>query len=169
MGFCCPSTLEATGSDPHRVCLSRLCCAFRLSQPPDALFLPQPSGFVSRRWRPWAFALQRFAPPPRPASPLGGSSPPGVARTSARLGYPDDIGRSPGCGHPGPGSVEPFVVRSLPSSSADQGVRRCLAAKPAGRTGAHLQGIEPCGSPCVHPPGVTQNGWSRSSPGFSSP
>jgi hypothetical protein len=49
-----PSTHLATGSDLHRVCLARLRYAFRLSQPPGVLFLPWPSGFVSRRWRPWA-------------------------------------------------------------------------------------------------------------------
>jgi hypothetical protein len=42
---------------------ARLCCVFRLSQPPDAFFLPEPSGPVSCRWRSWGSALQRFAPP----------------------------------------------------------------------------------------------------------
>lgn len=38
MGSCCPSTLATESSDLHRACLARLCCAFRLSQPLDALF-----------------------------------------------------------------------------------------------------------------------------------
>jgi hypothetical protein len=39
MGFDAPSAYEAQGSDRHRACLTRLRCASRLSQPPDA-FLP---------------------------------------------------------------------------------------------------------------------------------
>jgi hypothetical protein len=169
MGFVGPSTLEAMGSDPHRVCLTRLCCVFRLSQPPDALFLPEPSGFVSRRWRPWASALQRFAPPWQPTPPLGRSAPRDVARQSPRLGYPEDVGRLPGFGLAGPGSVESVTLRPLQPLSAAWSVRGCSTADATAGAGAHLQGFEPPGSPCVHPPGVTPNGWSRSSLGFSSP
>jgi hypothetical protein len=39
-GVPCPSALAAMGSDLHRACLTRLCCAFRLSQPLDALIPP---------------------------------------------------------------------------------------------------------------------------------
>jgi hypothetical protein len=39
MGFRAPAAYEATESDLHRVYLARLCCVFRLSQPPDA-FIP---------------------------------------------------------------------------------------------------------------------------------
>jgi hypothetical protein len=42
MGFGCPTTLAEAGSDLHQACLTWLCCAFRLSQPLDALFHPQP-------------------------------------------------------------------------------------------------------------------------------
>jgi hypothetical protein len=41
-GVGCPTTLTEAGSDLHRAYHTRLCCAFRLSQPPDALFRPQP-------------------------------------------------------------------------------------------------------------------------------
>jgi hypothetical protein len=44
-----PTTFAEAGSDPRRVCLTRLCCAFRFSQPLDALFRPQPSSLVSCR------------------------------------------------------------------------------------------------------------------------
>jgi hypothetical protein len=42
MGSRYPTALTEAGSDLRRVCLPRLCCAFRLSQPLDALFRPQP-------------------------------------------------------------------------------------------------------------------------------
>jgi hypothetical protein len=42
MRFCDPPAYEATGSDQHRVCLARLCCTCRLSQPLGALFRPKP-------------------------------------------------------------------------------------------------------------------------------
>jgi hypothetical protein len=117
MGFWDPSTLAALGSDLHRVCLTRLCCAFRLSQPLDALFLPVPSGFVSRRWRPWVFR------PPEVCSSLAAD--PTFRRACpswccpdecARQGHPGDIDRSPGPGHAGPGFAERVLGRpSLPS------------------------------------------------------
>jgi len=40
-GVSYPTTLEESGSDSHRVYLARLRCAFRLSQPPDALIPPE--------------------------------------------------------------------------------------------------------------------------------
>jgi hypothetical protein len=95
MGFCFPSTLEASGSDLHRVCLARLCSAFRLSQPPDGLLLPRPSGFISRRWRPWDLPLQRFVPPTQPTKPLDPSSPLDVACDRACLTVATEPTRSP--------------------------------------------------------------------------
>ena len=58
----------STGQRPTPGLPPRLCCAFRLSQPLDALFHPEPSGLVSCRWRPWAstfggFPLQVADPP----------------------------------------------------------------------------------------------------------
>jgi hypothetical protein len=44
-------TTSAVESDPHRDCLSRLCCALRFSQPLDALFRPHPFDLVSCRYR----------------------------------------------------------------------------------------------------------------------
>jgi hypothetical protein len=39
-GVWCPTTLAEAGSDLHQVCLTWLCCAFRFSQPLDALIPP---------------------------------------------------------------------------------------------------------------------------------
>ena len=57
---CGPTALSEVNSDQHRVCLTRLRCAPRLSQPLDALFRSQPVwpcfmpvtllGFVSQRF-----------------------------------------------------------------------------------------------------------------------
>jgi len=41
-GVWCSTTLAEAGSDLHRDCLPRLCCAFRFSQPLDALFRLRP-------------------------------------------------------------------------------------------------------------------------------
>jgi len=57
-----PSTLEASGSDLHRVCLTRLCSVSRLLQPPDALLLPGPSRLCFAPVTPMGFTLQRFSP-----------------------------------------------------------------------------------------------------------
>lgn len=59
---CSPSTHEASGSDLRRACLTRLCSAFRLFQPPDALLLPGPSRLCFTPVTPMGFALQRFSP-----------------------------------------------------------------------------------------------------------
>jgi len=58
-GVSYPSAASDTGSDLHRVYLTRLCCVLRLSQPLDAFFRPYPLGFISRRCHP-GFRLQRF-------------------------------------------------------------------------------------------------------------
>jgi hypothetical protein len=42
-----PTALEVTGSDIPRVCRARLRCAFRVSHPRDAFFLPKPSHPIS--------------------------------------------------------------------------------------------------------------------------
>jgi hypothetical protein len=103
VGFGFPLTLEATGSDLHRACLTRLCSVSRLFQPPDGLFLPRPSGFVSRRWRPWDSPLQRFVPLTQPARPFGPPSPPGVASgrtcTMAATAF-DSVSRTENRTHP---------------------------------------------------------------------
>lgn len=61
-GVSSPSAFEVAGSDRRRVCLARLCCVFRLSQPLDALFRPKPcrSCFIPATLV--GFALQRFVP-----------------------------------------------------------------------------------------------------------
>jgi hypothetical protein len=59
----CPSTLEEAGSDLHRACLARLCCASRFSQPLDALFRPQPFPPCFMRITPLSFHFQRLSLP----------------------------------------------------------------------------------------------------------
>jgi hypothetical protein len=65
MGFDAPSAYEARGSDLHRDCLTRLRCASRLSQPPDAFFLPGPSRLCFAPLTLLGFTLQRFSLPIR--------------------------------------------------------------------------------------------------------
>jgi hypothetical protein len=62
-GVCCPTTLAEAGSDPHRAFLTRLCCAFRFSQPLDALFRPQPLRPCFMPVAPLGFRFQRFSLP----------------------------------------------------------------------------------------------------------
>jgi hypothetical protein len=98
-----PSALEASGSDRHRVCLARLCYAFRLSQPLDVFFLPKPSRFYFTPETPLGFSLQRFVPPAWPPGPLGPTAPLDVVRTRAsrtterpsRLRLPADSWQAP--------------------------------------------------------------------------
>jgi hypothetical protein len=58
-----PTTLAEAGSDLHRVCQTRLCCAFRFSQPLDALFRPQPLQPCFMPVTPLGFHFQRFSLP----------------------------------------------------------------------------------------------------------
>jgi hypothetical protein len=60
-GVCRPTTLEETGSDQHRACLTRLCNAYRLSRPLDALLRLQPFPPCFMRVTPLGFCLQRFS------------------------------------------------------------------------------------------------------------
>jgi hypothetical protein len=85
MRFGAPSALQATGSDLHRVCLTRLCCAYKLSQPLDALLLPRPFWPCFMPVAPLGFALQRFVPPAEPTWPSDQSSPPGVVQWTKPL------------------------------------------------------------------------------------
>jgi len=59
-GVFLPSAYPRESSDLHRAYLTRLCSAFRFSQPLDGLFRSHHLGFVSRRIRPWDFCFQRF-------------------------------------------------------------------------------------------------------------
>jgi hypothetical protein len=63
MGFSYPTTLEEAGSDQHRAYLTRLCSAYRLSQPLDALLHPQPFPPCFMRVTPLGFCFQRFSLP----------------------------------------------------------------------------------------------------------
>jgi len=73
-GVSCSTTLSETGSDLHRVYLTRLCSAFGLSRPLDALLRPQPSSLVSCWLRPRASAYRGF-PLPIAATPLDARCP----------------------------------------------------------------------------------------------
>jgi hypothetical protein len=78
MRFGVPPTYEAPGSDQHQVYLTWLCYAYRLFQPLDVSFLPEPPGLVSCRLRPWDSTLQRFVPLTKPVEPFSLPAPHGV-------------------------------------------------------------------------------------------
>jgi hypothetical protein len=61
-GVSYPSTHEESSSDLHRVYLARLCYAFRLSQPLDALFRPNPFSPCFMRVAPLGFQLSEVFP-----------------------------------------------------------------------------------------------------------
>jgi hypothetical protein len=131
MGFGRPSTHEATGSDLHRICLTRLCCTYRLSRPPGALFPPTPFRPCFMPVTPLGFALQRFPPPAQPVRPLGRPAPPGVVP-------------NPPANRTAPQKRKPAKQWANPrSTAATQGA------------GSHLQGIEPRENPDSQPLGVT--------------
>jgi hypothetical protein len=137
MRFRAPSAHQATGSDLHRDCLTRLCCAYRLSQPPDALFLPRPFQLCFTLVAPLGFALQRFVPPAKPAWPSDHALPSWrcpVDETARRILF--DLHRLPGwglAGHPRV-ATNPFadwrLVRSGPPL-----VRPCPVLPPLPRKG----------------------------------
>jgi len=58
-----PTTRTAASSDLHRVCLTRLCSAYRFSQPPDALLRLQPLRLCFMPVAPVGFGFQRFSLP----------------------------------------------------------------------------------------------------------
>jgi hypothetical protein len=74
-GVSAPSTHEVTGSDLRRVCLARLRCVFRLSQPLDASFPPRPCRFCFIPAALLGFALQRVSLPNRRRHLVGASCP----------------------------------------------------------------------------------------------
>jgi len=85
LGFPSPSALEVTGSHLRRVCLARLRCASRLSQPPGAFFLPKPCRFFFTPAALLGFGPSEVSPPDSPGSPFGVPSPPGVFVDSLRF------------------------------------------------------------------------------------
>jgi hypothetical protein len=86
---------RAKSSDPHRVCLTRLCCAFRFSQPLDALFRSMP-----------------FQPCFMPVTSLGFSRLQRVSPTGSGRGFSS----SP---------VLRAVFRRVPKDSSDAAPRMC--------------------------------------------
>lgn len=85
MGFPSPSALEVTGSHLRRVCLARLRCASRLSQPPGAFFLPKPCRFFFTPAALLGFGPSEVSPPDSPESPFGVPSPPDVLVNGPRF------------------------------------------------------------------------------------
>ena len=83
-----PTAFSEAGSDLHRVCLTRLCSAFRLSQPLDALLRPQPFRPCFMPVTPLGFDLQRFS--------LSGSGPHLSMRPFLRAVLDDRNPRPPG-------------------------------------------------------------------------
>jgi hypothetical protein len=63
MGFRAPTAHQVAGSDLHRVCLTRLCGAYGLSQTLDASFRPQPCRPCSMPTALMGFPLQRVPLP----------------------------------------------------------------------------------------------------------
>jgi hypothetical protein len=61
-GVFSPTTSQNMSSDQHRAYPTRLCYAFRFSQPRDALLRSYSHGLVSCRIRPWGCDFQRFPP-----------------------------------------------------------------------------------------------------------
>jgi hypothetical protein len=78
MGFPAPTTHQATGSDQHRDCRSRLCNALRLSQPLDALLHPLPLRPCFGPVAPMGFRPSEVSPPRLSGAPLGDPAPPDV-------------------------------------------------------------------------------------------
>jgi hypothetical protein len=117
IGFCGPSTREASESDLHRVCLTRLCYAFRFSQPLGVSFLPRPFRFCFIPVTPLGFSLQRFAPLTKPPMPFGVAAPPGVVRTAE----PQTMNNAAVDGCP-PATTQPRVRRE-----ADMSRRRVIS------------------------------------------
>ena len=90
-----PTTLAEAGSDLHRDHLTRLCCAFRFSQPLDALFRPQPLRPCFMPVTPLGFGFQRFS--------LPGSGPRLSAAPTLHAVVDDWVRRLPGRRLPSPG------------------------------------------------------------------
>jgi len=63
LGFLAPTAHQVSGSDLRRVYLARLCSAFGLSQPLDALLPPRPCRFCFTPAALLGFALQRVSLP----------------------------------------------------------------------------------------------------------
>jgi hypothetical protein len=138
-GVCCPTTLAEAGSDLHQVCLTWLCCAFRLSQPLDALFHPQPVQPCFMPVTPLGFRFQRFSPP--------GSGPHVSMRPSLRAVLIDRRGHLPGRVLPGQ-RLQGFTHPEDPYRSD-----RCYPA-PDGRSSLSvppLRGVLPIGLGFVLP------------------
>ena len=61
--FSSPTASPNKSSDQHREYRSRLCSAFRFSQPLDVLLRSCPPGLISCQIRPWGWGSQRVPPP----------------------------------------------------------------------------------------------------------
>jgi hypothetical protein len=80
VGFCAPTAYEVRGSDRHRACLTRLRCASRLSQPPDAFIPPCALATLFHAADAPGVHPSEVFPPDHPGWPLGAPAPRGVLR-----------------------------------------------------------------------------------------
>jgi hypothetical protein len=128
-----PTTLEATGSDQHRVCLARLCSTFRLSQPPGASFrLHRPALFHAGS----APGLQTFRGFPSPVARIASRhSCPSCCFSSRSLHQQTDEADAPpqlqGFAHP----ESPYRwSRCYPKSTdrSSRSLRPCRGTYPSG-------------------------------------
>jgi len=117
LGVVCPTTHTEAGSDLHRVCLARLCSAYRFSQPLDALLRPQPLRPCFMPVAPMGFRFQRLSPPGSglrlsPKSSLHAVVDDWVRRLPGRLlSQP----RLRGFAHPGDPYRQAGITRFLPA------------------------------------------------------
>jgi hypothetical protein len=118
-GVWCPTTLSEAGSDSHRAYLTRLCSAFRLSQPLDALLRLQPFRPCFMPVTPLGFDLQRFS--------LPGSGPHLSMKPALHAVFHDRNPRPPGCVSSAY-DFEDLRIRGVRSEQA--GVTRLPSADP---------------------------------------
>jgi hypothetical protein len=115
VGFVAPTACEDTGSDLHRAYLTRLCSAYGLSQPLDALLLPNPARLCFTPVTLMGFALQRLSPLASRPCLSTPSAPPDVGVSEAfaawRAALPPEGSRAA----PEPRTLRPSPCRNLQS------------------------------------------------------
>jgi hypothetical protein len=112
-----PTTLAEASSDLHRVYLTRLCSAFRFSQPLDALLRLQPLRPCFMPVTPLGFRFQRFSLPGSEPRLSPGSSLHAVVNDWVRRlpGRPLPQPRLRGFTHPGNPYRQAGITRFLPA------------------------------------------------------
>jgi len=151
-GVSSPTAFKVAGSDRRRACLTRLCCVFRLSRPPDALIPPETVPVLSHTGD---------AHGVRPSEVRSFRAPEHLSAFPAPPGVVVD-GRTRRLSEPGP-----CCAAAGQRSCSEEPVRRF--ARVRSRCRARLQGFQP--DPEVRTPlsGDWPHERSRSSPGIFSP